>query len=84
MDASIINAIEATKSEDRKQYRLEKRTESNRLRRGARETKMGSTPSSCTLNTLIKSVGCDGLVHVKSTGVLADTHGGKLCEQFTN
>ena len=84
MDASIINAIEATKSEDRNQYRFVKRTESNRLMRGARETKMGSTPSSCTLNTLSNSVGCDGLVHVKSTGVLSDTHGGKLCEQLTN
>lgn len=38
MDASIINAIEATKSEDRNQYRFVKRTESNRLMRGARET----------------------------------------------
>ena len=32
----------------------------------------------------IRSVGCDGVVHVKSTGVLSDTHGGKLREQFTN
>ena len=39
MDASIINAIEATKSKDRNQYHFVKRTESNRLMRGARETK---------------------------------------------
>lgn len=39
MDASIIKPIEATKSEDRNQYRFVKRTESNRLMRGARETK---------------------------------------------
>ena len=41
MDASIINAIEATKSEDRNQYRFVKRTESNRLMRGAWEADSG-------------------------------------------
>ena len=45
MDASIINAIEATKSEDRNQYRFVKRTESNRLMRGARETKCYGMPT---------------------------------------
>ena len=72
MDASIINAIEATKSKDRNQYRFVKRTESNRLMRGARRVRCEYILELHTERAEAQ-VSCDGVADVIPAAVMLVT-----------